>query len=403
MLFYISLFLADLAAVYFGFLTAAYLHFLSLPALIEFLNRHLILCNGLTLVYLACFIFKGSYPRRFCSRWKLLKTLFWALLFGMVCGMSFAYIFRFEWGNFPSSIFVISFPVILLLLFCMNEIIYSHSGKLRRNVLFVGEAQLTEPQKFLSTDIDDIVITTNKINSEQIYLLLDIANRMNIKLSVLPALYDRVFSSKENERDEFLYLLPAYFYARTDEHLLRISDIMIAITLLFFFLPLMFLIAVLIKIDSPGPVIYKQLRVGLNGMVFNLYKFRSMFVNSEQSSRSTGVDLNEDTRVTAIGRVLRRTRLDELPQIINVLRAHMSMVGPRPEALYRVREHRALQGIRLCVRPGLTGLAQIEGSYHTKPSNKLRYDYLYIRNRSLLLNLNILARTVLVILFRKGS
>ncbi|MFA5275716.1 MAG: sugar transferase [Candidatus Omnitrophota bacterium] len=403
MFFYILLFIADLCVLYFGFLSAVYLRFLSIPVTIEFLSRHFLLFSSLVLVYLICFVLKGGYPRRFRSRWELLKTLFWALLFGMICGMSFAYIFRFEWGSFPSSIFVISFPVILFFLFCVNTVIYSYSDKLKRNVLFIGEAELAEPQEFLNTDIDDIVITTNKINSEQIYLLLDIANRMNIKLSVLPDLYDRIFSRKVNEGDEFLYLLPAYFYARTDEHLLRIVDIVIATTLLLFFLPIMFLIVLLIKIDSSGPVIYKQPRVGLNGKIFNLYKFRSMFVNSEQRSRSTEVDLNEDARVTGIGRILRRTRLDELPQIINVLCAHMSMVGPRPEALYRVREHRALQGIRLCVRPGLTGLAQVEGSYHIKPGNKLRYDYLYIRNRSLLLNLNILARTVLVILFKKGS
>ncbi len=128
-----------------------------------------------------------------------------------------------------------------------------------------------------------------------------------------------------------------------------------------------------------------------------------MISGAEQFSRPKDIPLEMDVRVTKIGKYLRRTRLDELPQLFNVIMGSMSLVGPRPEAVYRVREHRALQGIRLSVPPGITGLAQIEGCYHMPPHHKLKYDYLYIKNRSLFFNLNILFKTILVIVLKPGS
>ncbi len=110
----------------------------------------------------------------------------------------------------------------------------------------------------------------------------------------------------------------------------------------------------------------------------------------------------DDPRVTKVGKVLRRTRLDELPQLFNVLRGDMSLVGPRPERPHFVRLHRALRELRLAVRPGLTGLAQIRNLYDLKPQHKIKYDYLYIQRRSLLLNIYILLKTVPVIFCKKG-
>jgi lipopolysaccharide/colanic/teichoic acid biosynthesis glycosyltransferase len=109
-----------------------------------------------------------------------------------------------------------------------------------------------------------------------------------------------------------------------------------------------------------------------------------------------------DPRVTKVGRLLRRLRLDELPQLFNILQGKMSLVGPRPENLYRVGKHKALQGLRLAVKPGLTGLAQVRSFYDLKPDHKIKYDYLYIQKRSLLLNLYILLKTVPVIFCKKG-
>ena len=111
---------------------------------------------------------------------------------------------------------------------------------------------------------------------------------------------------------------------------------------------------------------------------------------------------NEDKRITPIGKFLRQTRIDELPQLANVIKGHMSMVGPRPERPHFTKLHKALRGIRMAVKPGLTGLAQIRSSYDLKPQHKIKYDYLYIQRRSALLNIYLMIKTVPVMILRKG-
>lgn len=178
-------------------------------------------------------------------------------------------------------------------------------------------------------------------------------------------------------------------------------DLLGAILLAAVTLPLWMVIFVLIKMTSPGPAIYRQQRVGKNGKVFTLYKFRTMVEHAEKEWGFLPA-VEDDVRITKIGRVLRRTRLDELPQLINVLKGDMSLVGPRPENLHRVSMHKALQGARLAVRPGITGLAQVRSLYDLKPDHKLKYDYLYIQKRSVWLNLYILAKTIPVIFGKTG-
>jgi len=189
--------------------------------------------------------------------------------------------------------------------------------------------------------------------------------------------------------------------ARIDAVLIWLIDMVGGILLSIVTIPFWIVISVLIKVTSPGEVIYRQERVGKNGKVFTLYKFRTMV---EHAEREWGFlpATEDDVRITKLGRVLRRTRLDELPQLLNVLRGDMSLVGPRPENLHRVSMHKALQGIRLAVRPGITGLAQVRSLYDLKPDHKLKYDYLYIQKRSVWLNLYILAKTVPVIFGKTG-
>jgi len=185
------------------------------------------------------------------------------------------------------------------------------------------------------------------------------------------------------------------------EVLIRALDIVGSVGILIFAMPVMLVVALLIKIFSPGQILYKQKRVGKNGKIFTLYKFRTMMNNAEESTGPVWA-ARDDARVTPIGRFLRQTRLDEFPQLLNVLRGDMSLVGPRPERLYFVRQHKALRGIRLAVKPGLTGLAQIRSFYNLKPDHKIKYDYIYIQKRGLLLNLYILLKTVPIIFCKKG-
>jgi len=182
----------------------------------------------------------------------------------------------------------------------------------------------------------------------------------------------------------------------------RIVDIFGSFLGLVLIAPFLLVLSFLIKVSSNGPVVYRQIRIGLHGKAFQLYKLRSMINNAEMNSGPVLADRN-DKRVTIIGKFLRRSRLDETLQLINVLKGEMSLVGPRPERPFFVKQHKVLQGIRLSVKPGLTGLAQVEGYYHTHPRNKLRYDYIYIKNQSILLDLKILLKTLFIIFTRSGS
>jgi len=218
------------------------------------------------------------------------------------------------------------------------------------------------------------------------------------KCAVRGELTDDIVSRKKND---FFSAALATYENRDGEFLIRGLDIAGSITIFFVSMPIMLIAALLMKIASPGPVLYKQKRVGKDGKLFTLYKLRTMVNNAEENTGPVWADEN-DSRVTPIGRFLRRTRLDELPQLINVLQGDMSLVGPRPERPFFVKRYNALQGIRLAVKPGLTGLAQVRNRYDLRPEHKLKYDYLYIKKRSLPLNLYILLKTVLIIFSKNG-
>jgi len=188
---------------------------------------------------------------------------------------------------------------------------------------------------------------------------------------------------------------------RRREFLIRLLDIVGALVILALALPLVLVSALLIKITSPGPILYQQERVGEGGRRFTLYKFRTMIDDAERDSGPVWT-LRDDKRITPVGGILRKTRFDELPQIYNILRGDMSLVGPRPERPFFVERHKALQGVRLAVKPGLTGLAQVRSFYDLKPAHKVKYDCLYIRNRSLLLNIRILLQTIPALFIKKG-
>jgi len=156
--------------------------------------------------------------------------------------------------------------------------------------------------------------------------------------------------------------------------------------------PVFALIALLIKLDSPGPVLFTQNRVGLNGRIFKIFKFRSMYAESAKYEPSPLSSL--DPRLTGIGRLLRRLSLDELPQLVNVIRGEMSLVGPRPEMPFIVRRYDSSQRMRLSVRPGITGLWQLSADRAFPIHENLEYDLYYVRNRGWFMDIAILIHTV---------
>jgi exopolysaccharide biosynthesis polyprenyl glycosylphosphotransferase len=188
----------------------------------------------------------------------------------------------------------------------------------------------------------------------------------------------------------------------------RVSDLMVGAIGLVLALPIMALVALLVKLTSRGPVLYHQPRVGQHGRIFTVHKFRSMVTDAEAGTGAVWAQRN-DSRITRIGGVLRRTRLDELPQLWNVLRGDMSLVGPRPERPEFVRsltDQIRFYGQRHVVRPGLTGWAQVRYTYGASVEDaleKLQYDLYYIKNMSLALDLFVLFLTVKTILQRQGA
>jgi len=188
------------------------------------------------------------------------------------------------------------------------------------------------------------------------------------------------------------------FYARFGKRLLDLLGSATAITLLS---PVILFSAVLVKATSRGPVFFFQDRPGLYGRTFRIIKFRSM-LTFEDSYDAAGNELTNDQRVTRVGAILRRTSIDELPQLFNVFLGHMSLVGPRPALQYQVERYDADQRKRMDVRPGMTGLAQVKGRNSLTWDQKIAMDLAYVRNVSLGLDVKIMAKTVNVVVSGAG-
>ena len=212
----------------------------------------------------------------------------------------------------------------------------------------------------------------------------------------------------DNLRPSWLIFSEGFRKSRLEDLVKRGLDLGLASVSLLVTLPLMALVATAVRLSSPGPVLYHQERVGQHGRVFVLHKFRSMRADAEHGSGAVWAQAG-DSRVTPIGRFLRRTRLDELPQLWNVICGHMSVVGPRPERpefVTSLTTEIPYYGQRHIVRPGLTGWAQVRYTYGASVEDalmKLQYDLYYIKNRTLAFDLFILAKTVKTVLMRKGG
>jgi len=188
------------------------------------------------------------------------------------------------------------------------------------------------------------------------------------------------------------------------EFIKRIIDVILAFIGLIVASPIMAIISIAIKLESRGPVFYCQERVGKNGRVYTMYKLRSMYENAEENGAQCAE--KDDPRVTKVGRFMRKTRIDELPQLFNILKGDMSIVGPRPERpIFTYQFNKEIPGFinRLKVKPGLTGWAQVNGGYDLTPAEKLEYDLYYIENRSIWLDIKIILKTVKIVLTGDGA
>ena len=238
----------------------------------------------------------------------------------------------------------------------------------------------------------------------------DVGMKTRIQLEFLPAAYSRVYL--ENFREMKLLSLSSAPDSELRLFFKRVLDVALALPALLLLLPFLLLIALLIRVSSPGPVFFRQTRCGLGGRRFTLFKFRSMINNAEQM-RAELHQLNEldgpvfkisdDPRITPVGRWLRRFSLDELPQLWNILRGDMSFVGPRPAVPDEVEQYLDWQRRRLRMRPGLTCTWVLEGRNHLDFNRWMQLDLTYIDNWSLWLDVKIFLRTIPIVLSGRGA
>jgi lipopolysaccharide/colanic/teichoic acid biosynthesis glycosyltransferase len=196
------------------------------------------------------------------------------------------------------------------------------------------------------------------------------------------------------------------------QHLKDVLDFLISGFMLLIISPVILVVAIAIKLESPGPVFYSQMRVGKWGETFTLYKLRSMYINADQRKQEL-IDLNEadgpvfkmkqDPRITRVGRIIRKLSIDELPQLYNVLRGDMSMVGPRPAVPQEVAQYRFEERNRLEVTPGITGLQQISGRSDLDFTRWVELDFQYIAEQGLRTDIMIMLKTIPAVISGKGA
>jgi sugar transferase (PEP-CTERM system associated) len=259
--------------------------------------------------------------------------------------------------------------------------------------------------------VDEIVVAVRQQRGGVLPLRDLLACRLNgVKVTDLAGFFERVHGHVPLDMSRASWFIYGDGYRQNwlRRFVKRSFDLMVVAVLVIAALPVIMFTALLIALESPGTVIYRQKRVGRGGKVFTLLKFRSMTMDAEKDGKAAWAAVN-DARITRIGRFIRRTRIDELPQLINVLRGEMSLVGPRPERpefVTMLSEQIPFYAVRHSVKPGITGWAQVRHCYVATVDDtvkKLEYDIYYVKNNSLLLDLLILLETVRVVLLGEGA
>lgn len=391
---------------------------------------------GITIILVGSLFVGGAYTSSgIASRPKMPLNTFFTALAGALPSLLFIYLLgpeRFTAllgrGILPAAI--ISFGVLAMIARLVINFLFAES-KTNKKIIFLGKEdshiRLTQ-----SLDASNLQLSADRVtnladlnikslptaivicpdhkppkNEQQILL--------DVRLSGVP-----IFSLSDFF-ESFLFLVPVQdinndWFIRTEGFTMLHSsiamrvkrgvDILVASILLFFSLPVMLATTCLIKLSSKGPALFTQTRVGIEGKPFILYKFRTMRLDAENAGAQWASD--NDSRIFPIGRFLRKTRIDELPQCWNILKGEMSIIGPRPERpefTSLLSEEIPYYDLRHIIKPGLTGWAQVSYPYGASTEDalrKLQYDLYYIKNYSLLLDLNIILRTILVTLGRRG-
>lgn len=321
--------------------------------------------------------------------------------------------------------YIVCTSTLLILIYFLNNSYYSPKIKNRTLIVYRDEEEKNE---FLNkikryknrygsvdsvsdqdynadNDADKIICLT--ISNEVRKKIISDAYELEREVVIIPSIDDVMFSS-----GEFFHIIDVPFYylsfvgaSKIEAIAKRFIDLLFCVPAFILFAPVMLVLMILIKLDDWGPVFYKQERVTKNGKKFNVIKFRSMVVNAEKNGKAQ-LSYKNDDRVTRVGKFIRKTRLDELPQLLNIILGDMSIVGPRPEREELIEEYVKdcpEFKYRLSVKAGLTGLAQVEGKYNTTPCDKLKLDLIYITNFSLILDLKIMVKTIKILFINEST
>jgi len=259
-------------------------------------------------------------------------------------------------------------------------------------------------------NIHEMIIALEIHNHEKLLQIIGKFNVFDICIKIIPDIYEAISGQVRVDTIRGLPLLDINPDIMTEFQTIykRVMDICFCVVALVLLFPINLMIAFIISITSQGGILYKQVRVGLNGVQFTLVKFRTMYINSEENTGPIWAD-KEDSRITGPGKILRKYHLDEIPQLLNVLHGKMSIVGPRPERpkiIEALIKELPYYSRRNKVKPGLTGWAQIMGTYDTSVAdvhNKLKHDFYYIENMSIFLDIKIIFLTLIAVLRGKGQ
>lgn len=404
----------------------------------------------ITLIQLgALYIYNLYEVEEIRGLWDIFLALFKAVSLGTLLAVALSFFTRFL--SFPRTVFALSWLLVLVLLSvwrmlaskvlrirwpiqrvlvvgtgeAAREILrelrrrsewgYQVVGVLSRNPSRVGQkieraeviGTISEIVTLVRHRYIDRVIVTSPIRHRELIEDLAKSDKAKVRVEVIPDLYEIFIGRVDHTLISDIPLVeltkgpvPGWVYLAK-----RTIDIFWALVVLIISSPIMLLAAILTKLTSPGPVFFRQERVGQSERLFRIYKFRTMKVGAEEKSGPV-LATESDERVTPVGRLLRRYRIDELPQLFNILKGEMSFVGPRPERPFFVEKYKKIipgYAERLKVKPGITGLAQVSGVYATTARNKLKYDLIYIYHQSLFLDLKILLETLKVVLTGRGA
>jgi sugar transferase (PEP-CTERM system associated) len=285
----------------------------------------------------------------------------------------------------------------------------TESGTMRGHQVFSGDTSIEDIVS--RHKVDEIIVAVREQRGGGVPMDQLLACRIRgIPILDLAGFYERAKSEVpiDSLKASWLVYGHGFVQGRARQAAKRTFDILSSAFLLLLASPIMLITMIAIKLDSRGPVLYSQERVGLGGRSFMCLKFRSMGTDAEKDGVARWATKN-DSRVTRVGAVIRKTRIDELPQLLSVLRGEMSMVGPRPERpsfVKQLKEQIPFYDVRHSIKPGVTGWAQVRYSYGASVDDarkKHQYDLYYVKNNSLLLDLLVLIETVSVVLFREGA